>query len=424
MSAAIMAVITPDGIVGKIVEVFPATSQVLLINDKDSGVGALLADTRTHGVVKGSGDPDPRLDYVVNDEQVHAGEVILTSGEDRIFPKDLLIGTVVHGKPRKPISSDSRSARGPPGPSGRCSHPADAAGAEEAQRIGRRGRLANRSRQESCNGNPRRRATRRRLRQTRRSQIALIRLLARSPRLRPPRPSRLRQLRTASSGLRASRSPKLILTMSYMLNPGAQSESNIEVHKYYGGTVIVTAFLALVLQAFLHKYGRWSELIDLPLLVTVYFGVSRRNPVTGMFLGAAIGILQDALSHDNPIGLYGIAKTIVGYLASTVGARIDTQHPVSRLALIFLFFHFHQIAVRHHAARSAESFRAVFHAAPAAQFRRYRGVRRRPLRSSRSPPPALARIRRAAYRSRDDSACGRPSARSARMTLVTPPHRA
>ncbi len=131
--------------------------------------------------------------------------------------------------------------------------------------------------------------------------------------------------------------------MSYTLNSGLHSESNIEVHKYYGGTVLLTAFLALVLQAFLHKYGRWAELVDLPLLVTIYFGVSRRNPVTGMFLGGTIGILQDALSHDNPIGLFGIAKTIVGYLASTVGARIDTQHPISRLALIFLFFHFHQL---------------------------------------------------------------------------------
>jgi rod shape-determining protein MreD len=131
--------------------------------------------------------------------------------------------------------------------------------------------------------------------------------------------------------------------MSYTLNSGLHSESNIEIHKYYGGTVLLTAFLALVLQAFLHKYGRWAELVDLPLLVTVYFGVSRRNPVTGMFLGGTIGILQDALSHDNPIGLFGISKTIVGYLASTVGARIDTQHPISRLALIFLFFHFHQL---------------------------------------------------------------------------------
>jgi rod shape-determining protein MreC len=100
-----MAVITPDGIVGKIVEVLPATSEVLLINDKDSGAGALLADTRTHGVVKGSGDPDARLDYVVNDEAVHPGEMILTSGEDRIFPKDLLIGTVASASPGNPFQN-------------------------------------------------------------------------------------------------------------------------------------------------------------------------------------------------------------------------------------------------------------------------------------------------------------------------------
>ena len=54
------------------------------------------------------------------------------------------------------------------------------------------------------------------------------------------------------------------------------------------------------------------------------------------------GILQDALSHDNPIGLYGIAKTIVGYIASSIGAKIDTEHPVSRFGMIFLFFHLHQ----------------------------------------------------------------------------------
>jgi rod shape-determining protein MreC len=94
-----MAVITPDGIVGKTVEVFPTSAQVLLINDKDSGVGALFADSRTHGVVKGTGDPEPIMDYVANDDKVSAGETILTSGEDRIFPKGLLIGTVVDNKP-------------------------------------------------------------------------------------------------------------------------------------------------------------------------------------------------------------------------------------------------------------------------------------------------------------------------------------
>jgi rod shape-determining protein MreD len=130
--------------------------------------------------------------------------------------------------------------------------------------------------------------------------------------------------------------------MDFMLNAGAQSSGNIEVHRYYGGTVILTAFLALILQAFLHKYGRWAELLDFPLLVTIYFGVSKRSPVSGLFLGAAIGIFQDALSHDNPIGLYGIAKTLIGYLASSVGARIDTEHPASRFGLVFVLFHLHQ----------------------------------------------------------------------------------
>ena len=133
--------------------------------------------------------------------------------------------------------------------------------------------------------------------------------------------------------------------MDYILNRGARTSGNIEVHRYHGGTVIVAAFLALILQAFLHKYGRWAELLDLPLLVTIYFGVSQRNPVSGLFLGAAIGILQDALSHDNPIGLYGIAKTWIGYLASSVGARIDTEHPASRFGLVFVLFHFHQVVL-------------------------------------------------------------------------------
>lgn len=98
-----MGVITADGVVGKIFEVFPHTAQVLLLTDRDSGVGALLASSRTHGVVKGTGDPTARMDYVVNDEKVPDNETVLTSGEDRIFPKDLPIGTVVEMKPGNPF---------------------------------------------------------------------------------------------------------------------------------------------------------------------------------------------------------------------------------------------------------------------------------------------------------------------------------
>ena len=98
-----MGVITSEGIVGKIVEVLPDTSQVLLINDKDSGVGAMFSKSRTHGVVKGSGDPEPHMEYVVNDEKVSEGEEIVTSGDDHIFPKDLPIGTVKSAAPGNPF---------------------------------------------------------------------------------------------------------------------------------------------------------------------------------------------------------------------------------------------------------------------------------------------------------------------------------
>lgn len=93
------AVITPEGVIGKIVEVFPHSAQVQLINDPNSGVGALFSTTRTHGVVRGSGEPNPHMEYVANEEKVTQGELVVTSGEDRIFPKDLLIGTVESSKP-------------------------------------------------------------------------------------------------------------------------------------------------------------------------------------------------------------------------------------------------------------------------------------------------------------------------------------
>jgi len=90
-----MGVITPDGVVGKILAVYPDTSQVLRLDDKESGVGALLSGTRTQGPVKGTGAPLLSLDYISNDEKVTEGQAVLTSGQDRIFPKDLPVGTVV-----------------------------------------------------------------------------------------------------------------------------------------------------------------------------------------------------------------------------------------------------------------------------------------------------------------------------------------
>jgi rod shape-determining protein MreC len=90
-----MAVITSDGIVGKILVAYPSVSQVLLINDQSSGVGALIEKTRLQGVIHGSANGEVVLERVMSDEQVPIGETVLTSGGDRIFPKGLPVGTVV-----------------------------------------------------------------------------------------------------------------------------------------------------------------------------------------------------------------------------------------------------------------------------------------------------------------------------------------
>jgi len=89
-----LAVITPDGIVGKIIAVFPHTAQVLLVTDPLSGVGCMLQKSRIQGVLKGAGRNLGELLYVMNDQQVSAGEVVLTSGLDQIYPKGLVVGTV------------------------------------------------------------------------------------------------------------------------------------------------------------------------------------------------------------------------------------------------------------------------------------------------------------------------------------------
>ena len=98
-----MAVITPTGIVGKIVQVFPDSAQVLPINDQFSGVGAALKDSRLQGILKGAANGATTLQYIMSDEKVTPGEDVITSGGDRIFPKGLPVGKVVSVEPGKDL---------------------------------------------------------------------------------------------------------------------------------------------------------------------------------------------------------------------------------------------------------------------------------------------------------------------------------
>jgi len=89
-----MAVITADGIVGKVREVFPHTAQVLAINDQSSGAGVILETTRIRGILRGNSAGRPQIVGVLADQRIQPGEKVLTAGGDQIFPRGLLVGVV------------------------------------------------------------------------------------------------------------------------------------------------------------------------------------------------------------------------------------------------------------------------------------------------------------------------------------------
>ena len=104
---------------------------------------------------------------------------------------------------------------------------------------------------------------------------------------------------------------------------------------------VLVPFLAILFQVYVPRFFGFLGYLELPLLVTIYFALTRRQPIAGVFFGAAVGMVQDSLSQQL-IGMYGIVKTLVGYFAASVSMRFDVQNPVVTFILSFFFFFFHQ----------------------------------------------------------------------------------
>jgi len=115
---------------------------------------------------------------------------------------------------------------------------------------------------------------------------------------------------------------------------GADMRRDLEIHRYPLLVYTLVPLVALVLQAWLPRVVGRYDWFDLPLVVTIYFALGRRSPIQGTLMGAALGLFEDALSH-HPIGINGIAKTVVGFLAASVGIRIDVDHTTVRMLLTF-----------------------------------------------------------------------------------------
>jgi rod shape-determining protein MreD len=113
------------------------------------------------------------------------------------------------------------------------------------------------------------------------------------------------------------------------------SHREVEIHRYPLLVYVLVPLVALVLQAWLPRVIGPHIWFDFPLLITIYFAMARRSPIQGTLMGLVMGLLEDALSH-HAIGMNGIAKTIVGFLAASVGVRIDVESPTIRVILTFL----------------------------------------------------------------------------------------
>jgi rod shape-determining protein MreD len=132
------------------------------------------------------------------------------------------------------------------------------------------------------------------------------------------------------------------------------------VNAYEADTVTfwVSVFMALLLQTVLPLKLSVARLIDFPLLVTLYFSLLGRNKLSAIGLGAGIGILQDAFSRG-PIGIFGMAKTLVAYVAAWASFKFDLEQPVTRFLLVGFCVFLHGVTLlglEHGLLESAPAF--------------------------------------------------------------------
>jgi rod shape-determining protein MreD len=116
---------------------------------------------------------------------------------------------------------------------------------------------------------------------------------------------------------------------------GTDSRRDFEIHRYPLLVYALVPLISLVLQAWLPRLTSPYDWFDVPLVVTIYFALGRRDPIQGTLMGAALGLFEDAISH-HPIGINGIAKSVVGFLAASVGVRVDVDNFAIRLIFNFV----------------------------------------------------------------------------------------
>ena len=119
------------------------------------------------------------------------------------------------------------------------------------------------------------------------------------------------------------------------------SQREGQVSRFRVWVLLAVPLAAILFQVYVPLFFQFLGFLEMPLLVVVYFALMRRSQIHGLLVGALVGLAQDSLSK-NPLGMYGIVNTLVGYFAASVGVRFDVDNSLIRLLLAFFFFVFHQ----------------------------------------------------------------------------------
>jgi rod shape-determining protein MreD len=120
-----------------------------------------------------------------------------------------------------------------------------------------------------------------------------------------------------------------------------RSQREGQVSRFRTWVLLAVPLAAILFQIYVPLFFQFLGFLEMPLLVVVYFALMRRSQIRGLFIGALVGLAQDSLTK-NPLGVYGIVKTLVGYFAASVGLRFDVDQGFVRLLLGFFFYIFHQ----------------------------------------------------------------------------------
>ncbi len=121
---------------------------------------------------------------------------------------------------------------------------------------------------------------------------------------------------------------------------GNQRES--QVSRFRAWVFFAIPLAAILFQVYVPLFFDFLSYLEMPLIVTIYFALMKRSPVHGTLIGAMVGLAQDSLSK-NPLGMFGIVKTLVGYFAASIGMRLDVDHPLMRMLIGYFFYFFHQL---------------------------------------------------------------------------------